>query len=77
MDGDWVEATRCTWLHEAEVLRSVLEAGGIDARIPDEQGLGVLNVVGSVRVLVRSEDLERAAELLQSAAPAGPPPDAV
>jgi hypothetical protein len=71
-DHDWVEAASCTWLHEAAVLRSVLDAAGIEALIPNEQTLGVQplygNLVGGVRILVQPGDLDRARELLASAA---------
>ena len=70
--NEWVEAASCTWLHEASFLRSVLEAAGIDCMIPDEHTLGVqplyAPLLGGVRVLVRQEDLERAREVLASAA---------
>ncbi len=69
---DWVEAASCTWLHEAAVLRSVLDAAGIEALIPNEQTLGVQplygNLVGGVRILVQSGDLDRAREVLTSVA---------
>ena len=69
---DWVEAASCTWLHEAAVLRSVLDAAGIEAMIPNEQTFGVQplygNLLGGVRILVPPGDLERAREVLTSAA---------
>ena len=68
--NDWVEVTRCNWLHEALFLQSVLDAAGIDATIPDEHTLGVQplysNALGGVRLLVRAEDLERASEVLNT-----------
>ena len=71
MRSPWVEVRSVPWLHEAQFLRSVLEAAGIEATIPNEQTLGVQplygNLLGGVRVLVRPEDLERATELLDSA----------
>jgi hypothetical protein len=70
MDGDWVEVRSCTWLHEALFLKSVLDGAGIEATIPNEYTLGVqplyANLVGGVRLLVRPDDLERAAEVLDS-----------
>ena len=69
---DWVEAASCTWLREAAFLRSVLDAAGIEALIPNEQTLGVQplfgNLVGGVRILVSPGDLDRAREVLTSAA---------
>jgi hypothetical protein len=65
---DWVEAASCTWLHEAQLLVSVLEAAGIRAVIPNVYILGVqplyANLVGGVRVLVAPDDLARAGEVL-------------
>jgi hypothetical protein len=72
MDADWVEVRNCMWLHEVEFLKSVLDAAGIDALIPNEHTLNVqplyANALGGARLLVRSEDLQRARELLDSAA---------
>lgn len=59
---------RCTSLDEAVWFRSVLEAAGIDALIPDEHTLGLPLAPemepGTVRLLVRTGDLERALDLL-------------
>lgn len=75
MANDWVEVRSCTWLHEAAFFKSVLDAAGIEALIPNEQTLDVQplygQLVGGVRVLVREEDLNRATELLDSAEPPG------
>jgi hypothetical protein len=64
----WIEVASCNWLHQAELLRSVLEAAGIPAEIPDEQTLGVqpfyANLLGGARLLVRPADLERARAVL-------------
>jgi len=69
MENDWADV-RCTWLDEARWCRSVLEAAGIESRIPDEHTLA-LPLDGaapdSVRLLVRADDLERALELLDEA----------
>ena len=68
--NDWVEVTRCNWLHEALFLQSVLDAAGIEATIPDEHTLGVQplygNALGGARLLVRADDLERASEVLNT-----------
>lgn len=73
MSDEWVEAKACTWMHEALFLRSVLEAAGIESLIPNEHTLNAqplyANMLGGVRVLVRSEDFERAKEILESASP--------
>ena len=70
MSDELVEVRRCTWLHEAQFLKSVLEAAGIEAFIPDEYTLGVqplyANTLGGVRLLVRADDLETASEVLDS-----------
>ena len=69
MENDWADV-RCTWLDEARWCRSVLEAAGIETRIPDEHTLALpLDGVtpDSVRLLVRADDLERALELLDEA----------
>jgi hypothetical protein len=62
------------WLHEAEVIRSVLASAGIEAMIPDAYTLGVQSslALGGARVLVHAADLERATELLDDQ----PPPPA-
>ena len=68
MDSEWVEVRSCSWLHEAQVLTSVLESAGIESLIPDQYTVGVQPLyalaLGGVRVLVRAEDLDRARELL-------------
>jgi hypothetical protein len=68
---DWVEAASCTWLHQAQLLVSVLGAAGIRAVIPNVHILAVqplyANLVGGVRVLVPPDDLARAREVLASA----------
>jgi hypothetical protein len=72
MSTQWVEVRSCTWLHEAQFVRSVLQAAGIEAVIPNEQTLGVhpglAPAVGGVRVLVRSDTFEAAEELLEATA---------
>lgn len=72
MNTHWVEVRSCTWLHEAQLVRSVLDAAGIEAVIPNEQTLGVhpglAPAVGGIRVLVRSDALEAAEELLEASA---------
>lgn len=68
---EWADL-RCTWLDEARWLKSVLDAAGIEALIPDEHTLGLPLAPdmepGAVRLLVRSEDVERALEALDRAA---------
>jgi hypothetical protein len=66
-ENPWVDI-RCTWLEEARSFRSVLEAEGIEALIPDEHTLALPlfadSEPGAVRLLVRSADLERALDVL-------------
>jgi hypothetical protein len=70
--GEWVVAATCTWLHEAQFLKSVLESVGIIATIPDEHTLGVQplysNLLGGARILVQAADLSQAQEVLESSA---------
>jgi len=68
MSANFVAVRTCTSLHEAEVVKSILEAEGIEAAIPDEYSLGVQPFLGftaaGARVVVRTEDLERATAAL-------------
>ena len=74
MDDELVTIRTCNYLHEAELIKSVLEADGIDVDIPDEHmanvqpGLG--GTIGGIRVQVRSSDLARAEESLAAVIPA-------
>ena len=72
MNDEWVEVRSCEWIHEALFLKSVLDAAGIEAVIPNEQTLAIQplygNLLGGVRVLVREDDFERATEILDTAA---------
>lgn len=66
--SDPVTIRACKDLQEAQIVRSVLEAGGIQAFIPDENvatlyPAQVLDTDG-VRVQVAAEDAELAKELL-------------
>ena len=78
-ETEWAELRSCAFLHEAEFLRSLLEAEGIEVFLPDEYTLGVdpglAPGFGGVRVLVRHEDLSRAREVLASAATSIPSSD--
>jgi hypothetical protein len=71
----WVEVRNCIWLQEAQLIRSLLDAAGIEAMIPDEYTLGVHPfyglALGGVRVLVRAGDLSLAVEFLD-ASPSNP-----
>ncbi len=57
-------------LQEALIARELLASEGVDAFVPDEHTVGVnpgwVNAFGGVRLQVRSEDLPRATEILES-----------
>jgi hypothetical protein len=76
MPTEWIEVRSCNWLHEAQLFKSVLEGAGIEVLIPDEYTLGVqpfyAAALGGVRILVRADDRNRAAELLNMDATTGP-----
>ena len=69
MERAWVEIRRCTWLHQAELIRSVLESAGLEVLIPNEHTIGVEPLLGiglgGVPLLVRPSDVERAEKLLE------------
>ena len=67
MSDDWTVIRSCNWLHEAELLKSVLASEGIDAQIPDQYALGVepaYSAFGGVRLIVHADQLARAKEVL-------------
>jgi hypothetical protein len=72
-DQEWVEIRSCSWLHEAQFIKSLLDGAGIEAFIPDEYTLGVQPLyapaLGGVRVLVRAHELSRASEFLEPRSP--------
>jgi hypothetical protein len=68
-DNEPVTIRTCRDIQEAQIVRSMLEAGGVRAFIPDENAAGlyptqILDTNG-VRVQVASEDVELARELLE------------
>jgi hypothetical protein len=69
-NNPWIEVASCAFLHEAELLKSVLENAGIEAILPDEHTLGVdpglTPAFGGVRVFVRAEYLDRARDVIAS-----------
>jgi len=73
-DESLVNVRICNYLHEAELVKSVLDADGIDADIPDAYMAGVQPAlgaaIGGIRVMVRASDLHRAEEALAAIAPA-------
>jgi len=74
MEHELVTVRNCNYLHEAELVKSVLDVEGIDAQIPDAYMAGVQPMlgaaIGGVRVLVRAIDLERAEQALAAVVPA-------
>jgi len=74
MDEELVTVRNCNYLHEAEFIKSLLDADGIDAEIPDQYMAGVQpglgGTIGGIRVTVRSSDLERAQDALAAVIPA-------
>ena len=71
MNEEWIVIRNCVWIQEADVLRSVLEASGVEVLIPDEHFLGSQPhyglAIGGVRVMVRSSDLDQAHSILNAA----------
>ena len=74
MDDELVTVRNCNYLHEAELVKSVLAAEAIDANIPDAYMAGVQAMlgaaIGGVRVVVRATDLARAEQALAAIVPA-------
>ena len=70
MNDELVTIHNGVYLHEAEFVKSVLEAEGIEALIPDAFTVGVdpaLSVpLGGIRVQVAKQDAERAAATLRA-----------
>ena len=64
----------CNYLHEAELIKSVLDAEGIEAQIPDAYMAGVQPAlgaaIGGIRVVVSSLDHDRAEMALAAMVPA-------
>ena len=79
MYHDWAVVRSCSYLHEAEFVKSLLESEGLDVQIPDEYAVGVnpgyTNMLGGVRVMVHADQLQRANEVLESAEPSAAPFD--
>ncbi len=64
----WVTVTHVSWLHEADLVKSQLEAEGIEAFVPDAGAASALplhaQALGGLRVQVRPGDLDQAREIL-------------
>ena len=81
-EDELVTVSTCQKLADADLVRSKLDAAGIEAFIPDEhllQNVGFnLNTYGYVRVQVRRQDLDEAKALLaDTGEPAETPPPLV
>ena len=70
MDDELVTIHNSIYLHEAEFVKSVLDAEGITAVIPDAYTVGVdpaMSVpLGGIRVQVAKQDVERATATLRA-----------
>ncbi len=70
MNDEWIVVRNCFLLEEALVVKSVLEADGVEVLIPDEHTLGAqpfyTNALGGARVMVRSTDFDRARAVLEA-----------
>jgi hypothetical protein len=79
MDDELVTIHNGVYLHEAEFVKSVLDAEGISAVIPDAYTVGVdpaLSVpLGGIRVQVAKQDVERAKATLRAVIDAPLQPD--
>ena len=68
MSDEWVVAWNSAWLHDAYFVKSLLEAEGIDVRIPDEHTVAIHSLLttamGGILVLVPAADKQRAADVL-------------
>ena len=71
--------TTVTYLHEADMICSKLQADGIEAFMPDESVIAVnplyANAVGGIRIQVNESDFERAEEILQNLLSGSPLPE--
>jgi len=69
-EPEWAVVRRCFRLSEAQIVKSILEAEGIDVFLPDEHLLGIEpgaeTALGGARVMVRGVDLNRAREILSA-----------
>jgi hypothetical protein len=66
---DLVVVETYSYRHEAELAHTALEAAGIESMISADDAGGMqigLEFIRGVKVLVRSEDEERAREVLES-----------
>ncbi|MEI6667572.1 MAG: hypothetical protein WCP29_05385 [Acidobacteriota bacterium] len=74
---EWMVVKTCSYQHEAEFVKSLLEGSGLDA-ITNSDDCGALDpalgLVRGIAVLVRSDQIELAESIL-TALPGDLPPD--
>jgi hypothetical protein len=65
-DGPLVIVKRFRGLPEAFVAKSILDSAEIDSYFTDEKVVGMVypNLIGTIKLMVRPEDLDTAVELL-------------
>ena len=51
---------------DAQIAKGILDEAGIESMIRSDNGGGMLPAIDGAELLVRAEDVERAAELLDS-----------
>jgi hypothetical protein len=75
MTAEWVTIATFSWLQEALLTKSLLEANGIETFIPEQNVAGVnpFATAMTIRVQVRSDQAELARSLM--ATPAEPEPE--
>ena len=65
---EWIRVRTFTWLYEARVVASVLEAEGIPTFVPDAYTISLrpewANALGGVRLMVPRSELKRARRVL-------------
>lgn len=62
-DYPWVEIASYTFPSDAQVLRSLLEAEGIESLLENEYA--VLPSAGSVKLKIKEEDMSKALEIMK------------
>ena len=67
---EWVVVRSCIWIHEAQLVKSLLDGSGVESIIPDEYFLSANPhyglALGGARVMVRASDLEQASAILDA-----------
>ncbi len=65
-DLEWVTIQTCSWLQEAQLMRTQLEASGIEVLIPEEHAVSAASFITAmnIRVQVRKAQEKEARDLL-------------